>query len=141
MVWACFQPQGVKPSNRQHLAVAASFGHAEAGRARAFFRQTGISPEGAAQLCGQQAQPELRRLAAQQSDPLGEQRGQLGLTQSREEVEGHDRPLRPAPRGQQARKLHDADARKPVLGELHLARFPGKHPAICTVQQAGRLAP
>ena len=36
MVWACFQPQGVKPSNRQHLAVAASFGQAEAGRARAF---------------------------------------------------------------------------------------------------------
>ena len=35
VVWACFQPQGVSPSNRQHLAAAASFGHAEAGRARA----------------------------------------------------------------------------------------------------------
>ena len=107
------------------------------GQGAGVFRQTGIGPEGAAQLCGQQAQPELRRPAAQQPDPLGEQRGQLGLTQSREEVEGCDRPLRPAPRGQQTRKLHDADARKSVLGELHLARFPGKHPAICAVQQAG----
>ena len=35
------------------------------GQGAGVFRQTGIGPEGAAQLCGQQAQPELCRLAAQ----------------------------------------------------------------------------
>ena len=123
VVWACFQPQGVSPSNRQHLAAAASFGHA-------------VGPEGAAQLRGQKPQPELRS-AAQKPGPPGEEGGQLCFAQGGEEVEGYDGLLRAAARGQQARQLHDADAGESVIGELHLAHFPGKHPAIGAVQQAG----
>ena len=106
------------------------------GQGAGVFGQPGVGPEGAAQLCGQKPQPELR-CAAQKPGPPGEEGGQLRLAQGGEEVEGYDGLLRAAARGQQARQLHDADAGESVIGELHLAHFPGKHPAIGAVQQAG----
>ena len=106
------------------------------GQGSGVFGQPGVGPEGAAQLCGQKPQPELR-CAAQKPGPPGEEGGQLRFAQGGEEVEGYDGLLRAAARGQQARQLHDADAGESVIGELHLAHFPGKHPAIGAVQQAG----
>ena len=99
-------------------------------------RQGGGSPEGAAKLAVQKPQPERRRrVLGKQRCTRRKQGGKLCLRHSGEEIQLHRRVLRAAPGGKQAGQLHDADAGKPVVGELHLAHLLGEHPVA--VQQAG----
>ena len=84
---------GVRPSNRQCLAVWASFCHwaAESRCTSASGKADGL-PQGTAQLGVQQAQPEVcRRIARQQGYAGGEQRGKCVLGNVREEVQLHGR--------------------------------------------------
>ena len=97
VVWACFQPQGVSPSNRQHLAAAASFGHAEAGRARASSGSPASAQRARPSFAGR-SPSQNSRCAAQKPGPPGEEGGQLRLAQGGEEVEGYDGLLRAAAR-------------------------------------------
>ena len=96
--------------------------------------QPGGRPHSTAQLLVQQAQPEVSGAAPCRLGGVGrKQAGKCGFVHCREEVQLHSRSLGAAARGQQAGQLHDADAGKAVVGELHLAVLAGKHTG--TVQQ------
>ena len=100
-------------------------------------RQGGGGPQRPAQLWVQQAQPEVgRALPCRLPGVGGQQPGEGRFVQRREQVQLHGGGFRPAARGQQAGQLHDADAGKPVVGELHFARLHGQH--MGAVQQGSR---
>ena len=82
------------------------------GQGAGVFGQSGVGPEGAAQLRGQKPQPELR-CAAQKPGPPGEEGGQLRFAQGGEEVEGYDGLLRAAAR--KAAKFSMIHLRRPSV--------------------------
>ena len=95
-------------------------------------RQLGRSPEGPAQLDGQQAHPEIGGgIPGKQGGPGRKLGGKGRFLCSREEVQLHGGALWPPARGQQAGQLHDADAGKPVVGKLHFARLLGQDAGVC----------
>ena len=61
--------------------------------------------------------------------PRGQKAGQRLFLPLGEQVHRHGGVLRAAPRRQQPRKLHDADAGQPVFGKLDLPFFPGQKAA------------
>ena len=105
MVWACFQPQGVSPSNRQCLAVRASVCHACGGQGvERSFRQPCRRPEGPAQLGVDKAQPEFRRAVPGKAGRAGRKQGGKGrFVQRGEEVQLHGGLFRATARGQKRR--------------------------------------